>query len=67
MFIIDWIGKLIVTVGIDKLVGLFGKLIDDWKAQQLAKAEAAAAQKEMDNAKTADEIDKASSDTLNHL
>lgn len=67
MFIFDWIGKFIVGVGIDKLAGLVKSLYSRWQKDKEVKDEATAAQKEMENAKTAAEIDKASSDTLNHL
>jgi|GEM_PF-2100906 len=65
--IATWIGKLIVTVGVDKLIGLLHAFIEQHKADEAAKKKAADSMNPLNDAKTGEEVDEASDDALNGL
>jgi len=67
MIVLEWIGKLIVTVGIDKIVALIHGWIEQHKADEAAKKKAADSMKPLNDAKTGEEVDEASDDALNGL
>ena len=64
---LKWITQTIVSVGLDKLIGLFTSMIKSWKAKKEIKQKAEDSMKPLNNAQTGDEIDEATDDALNGL
>lgn len=61
---LTWIGKIIVTFGLEKLVGLLTSLVTKYKRNQQIKAQAKESMKPINAAKTKEEINEATRSAL---
>ena len=61
------LGKLIFTFGLEKLIGLFSRMVAKYQKRQADKAIIKASMKALNEAKTGDEIEKAANDALDRL